>query len=37
MKYLNVPDLALIAIAAFAVIWAINGAMRHLNVPEFQA
>jgi hypothetical protein len=37
MRYMNLPDLALIALAAYLVVWAGNGLLRHVGAPEFQA
>ena len=37
MRYANVPDLLLIGLSAYVVLWGINGLMRHLSVPQLQA
>lgn len=36
-KYLNVPDVLLILAAGYLFVWAINGALRHMQAGEFQA
>jgi hypothetical protein len=36
-KFLNVTDIAIIALSAYVVIWAINWGLRGASVPNLQA
>lgn len=36
-RYLNMPDILMIAVSAYLVTWAINGVLRHVGAGEYQA
>lgn len=36
-RYANLPDVLLIFLSAYAVVWAINGALRHVGANDLQA
>jgi hypothetical protein len=36
-KYMNLPDLALIAVSAYGFVWGINYALRSFSRPNLQA
>ncbi len=37
MRYLNLPDLALIAISSYVVVWGANYILRTVNMGAYQA
>jgi hypothetical protein len=37
MKYMNLPDLAIIFASAYLVVWAANGLLRHAGGSNFHA
>lgn len=37
MRYANFPDLILILLSAYLVIWAANALLRNLNMGAYQA